>query len=131
MLRVKKQKDSYALILPTKEKFFRKEVLFGLLFACLLHLIGFSIFHITVSPREYHLPLSPLHVEVDMGREKLAQAPFNLPLETFAPCVDPTPKLSLPSGESAFGYEYQDPDFSSIEVIDYESIYIDFDDDQD
>ncbi len=128
MLRVKQQKDAYSVAFRSKEKFFGKELLLGALFALLIHSAAFSLFTITTCPKEHLCPLPALHVEVDMGGGKLAQAQITAPLETFELPLYSTLNFSLPTQETSFEFDCQEPDFSAIEVIDYESLYIDFDD---
>ena len=131
MLRVKQQKNSYSVAFRSKEKLFSKECILGTLFALLIHLTAFSLFTITTSAREHLCPLRALHVEVDMGGAKLAHTQITTPLEVFELPLYSTLNLCLPTQETSLEFDCQEPDFSAIEVIDYESLYIDFDDDQD
>lgn len=131
MLHVKRLKGRLALSFQKKERGFSKEFILALCIALLLHIGCFSLFKITTISADNSVSLSPIHVEVDMSTPTLTNTFIAFPLEQNArPCL-PSPHLLTPLQESSYHVGWQEPDFSSIEEIDYESLYIDFDEDDD
>ena len=131
MLHVKRLKGRLAVSFQDKEFPFGKELLTAFSIALLLHILFFSLFKVTTTSREQNIALTPIHVEVDIHSSKLEHPLSLFPVEQSILPHLPTPYLSIPTQENSYQIGWQEPDFSSIEEIDYESIYIDFDDDND
>jgi|GEM_PF-6185301 len=77
----------------TKESLFSKEFCKGLLFATAFHILLFVVFRIAPSPNFDNLrPLSPVHVEIDLGEREIAVALNTTPILHL-----PFEKLDSPS----------------------------------
>ena len=131
MLHVRRLGGRFAIVLGGRQKWMGKELVIGLAMALAVHLAGASVFRVVTSHKEAPPPPRPIQVEVDMRGASMAKATQPVPHEIVQLPEYRTPQLSLPSQLTPFEVPLAEPDFSSIEVIDYESLYIDFDDDRD